>query len=40
MKIHKRQKKKAKGILSSLGLTAPLSKIQLLGDIFLKMQFH
>ena len=32
--------KEAKGILSSLGLKARLSKIPLLGDILLWMQFY
>ena len=34
------KEQEAKGILSSLGLKAPLNKIPLLGDIFLKMEFH
>ena len=30
----------AKGLLSNLIVRTPLSKVPILGDIFLKMQFH
>ena len=30
----------AKGLLSNLGIKTPLSKVQILGDILLWMQFH
>ena len=34
------KKQEASVILCSLGLKTPLNKIPLLGDIFLKIQFH
>ena len=34
------KKQEASGILSSLGLKTPLSKISLLGDIFFWKKFH
>ena len=34
------KEEEAKGLLSSLGIRAPLSKLPLLGDILLRMQFH
>ena len=34
------KQQKVKGLLSKLGIKTPLSKIPVLGDILLRMQFH